>query len=490
MNKTQKKLLPSFAIGAIQLFASCNETDDITLSQKHLQTKARLNSVEYMTFKVNNKLLKKYLSIKKKTPLKITPIVIDNDTLAYKVDFVKGWELISGDQRLSPIMAQSDKELDMSSPNDPNTACVIGQLNYIREIRNSGKKEKNTIWELLDNRDSYLKKKTSRKIKTRGIGKGMWIPTDTTFATQSRDYPHVITTSWHQGYPYNIFCPIVTDSNNQLTHAPVGCIPIAVGQVIYHYRKNNNRDIPIPTSATGPTPTNKAQFGINSLSATGWEYLSSNTYYVAMFLRDLGKKMQTTYKASSSGTKANEISVMQTDYFLAYSEKKEYNYNLMIQYLRNRQPVIIAAKNSNGETGHFFIVDGYKEVCESMVIRYEWDENHIITDEEFIRYPQDIFEPDPKGDTERFVEELSDINTYITMNWGWQTPNTTWYIAHEYSAPYEVSDFAGSFTRPERNYTYSPYWTSAGGTYNSVAYMFYNFQEFYPGKDNTGEFVP
>lgn len=124
------------------------------------------------------------------------------------------------------------------------------------------------------------------------------------------------------------------------------------------------------------------------------------------------------------------------------------------------------------------------------MIKYEWDETHEITDDDFNRYPQEVFEPDPKGGTEKYVEVLSDKNTYITMNWGWQTPNTTWYIAHEYSASYEGSDFAGSFTRPGKDYTYSPYWTAAGGTYNSVAYMFYNFQEFYPGEDNTGETRP
>lgn len=365
MNTKQKATLQTIIIFvALLLASSCNEINDIGLEQSQLQSKAKFNIGKNEDFKVSTQLLKKYLKIKKETPLKITPVVIDGDTLAYKLNYKKGWKLISGDQRISPIITESESDIDLSNPNDPNTSCVSGLLYNIRKIRESREKSKSPIWELLEERPSPPLKK-QRKVKTRGLGRGMWIPTDTTFGTKTYNYPHVITTSWHQGYPYNIFCPIVSSSSGELIHAPVGCVPVAVGQVIYHYRINNNRNIEIPTSATGPTLTSKEQFDITSKSVNGWKYLSSNNYYVAMFLRDLGKKMHTEYRAAESGTAANKVCVMRDYYMLNYAQKEKYDYGVLISHLQKREPVIVAAKNTSGETGHFFIIDGYKEVCEN-----------------------------------------------------------------------------------------------------------------------------
>lgn len=467
--------------------AACSSADDFDFTQNQNFLKVDVKSVPNTDFKVNEQLLHKFLSIKKEKAEKITPIINDDDTLAYIIDYEKGWKLISGDQRLSPILTQSDNgTFDISDSNCPETASILGQINYIKEIRRSEQKEKSPIWEFLSEKNKRNSK--ANKIKKRGYGMGMWIPKDTTYDTQTNTYPHIITTSWHQEYPYNQFTPLRYNEDRGIwMHTPVGCVPVAVGQVIYHYRKDCNRNISIPIAATEPTESNTNEFTIIESSTDGWNYLT-NSYYVAMFLRNLGQQMHTKYAFGGSGTSVNYMWVMRQLYLLDFDTKEKYDYNTLISYLQKRQPIIISGSSSSG--GHRFIIDGYKEIISTLSIRYEWDENHIITEEELNRLPQSLFEQGASGETERIEEITSDKNTYITMNWGWRTDNSNWYLAHEYSSGYAGSDFAGDFNHPQRDYVHPPYWTISGDTYNRVAFMFYNFREYYPTNNEGSEFVP
>lgn len=88
--------------------AACSSADDFDFTQNQNLLKVDVKSAPNTDFKVNEQLLHKFLSIKKEKAEKITPIINDDDTLAYIIDYEKGWKLISGDQRLSPILTQSD----------------------------------------------------------------------------------------------------------------------------------------------------------------------------------------------------------------------------------------------------------------------------------------------------------------------------------------------------------------------------------------------
>lgn len=460
---------------------SCSTADDFDLAQSQRLPDSVSKAAELnVDFKVDKQLLEKFISINDEKPNKISPIIIDADTLAYQLVYTHGWKLISGDQRLSPVLAQSDsKPFNISDSTNPEAASIQGQLHFIQEIRKSDNHEKNVIWEFLSEKND--KKNASRKIKTRGVGTGMWIATDTTYTTNTVTHPHIIATSWHQDYPYNIYTPIVfNDKQNSWKHAPTGCVPTASGQVIYHYRKNNNRGIAIPISATGPNLEDKDRFIVTERSVSGWGNLD-NSNFVAMFVRELGQRMGTSYSFSNSSTSAaNMAKVVRNDYLLDFDFDSKYDYSKLMSSLEKKSPAIIVGKRTSAASSHMFIIDGYKQDIITLSIRYEWDESHQITEEEFNRYPQSVFEPDQKGDTERVDELAIGINTYITMNWGWSTPNSTWYIAHEYALSYESSDFAGSFVTPGKDYTYQPYWNSAAGIYNSVSHMYYNFREYYP----------
>lgn len=54
------------------------------------------------------------------------------------------------------------------------------------------------------------------------------------YSTQTKQMGPVLKTRWHQDFPYNRYCPKF-DSNDPY-HNPAGCIPVAIAQVMNHFK--------------------------------------------------------------------------------------------------------------------------------------------------------------------------------------------------------------------------------------------------------------
>ncbi len=66
---------------------------------------------------VTRQMLSKYLNLAHKSAKvkSIVPVCKDGDTLAYCVNLDEGWKLISGDQRMPPVLAFSDEGCSICS---------------------------------------------------------------------------------------------------------------------------------------------------------------------------------------------------------------------------------------------------------------------------------------------------------------------------------------------------------------------------------------
>ena len=79
-----------------------------------------------------------YLNIarKGKTIDSLTPVIENGDTLAYVAQYTDslGWDLISGDRRLSPVLAFADSGvLNVNDTiNNPAVKAVLGMLQIVR----------------------------------------------------------------------------------------------------------------------------------------------------------------------------------------------------------------------------------------------------------------------------------------------------------------------------------------------------------------------
>ena len=110
----------------------------------------------------------------------------------------------------------------------------------------------------------------------------------------------MITTRWHQDYPWNTLCP-----PDLMRPAKAGCTPIATSQIIYYYRKNDIRNCEIPYDYI--VINNKPYFPYKSTSE--WSNLretaSSNedeNRSTALFIFYIGDMLGTQYLIWTGGS--------------------------------------------------------------------------------------------------------------------------------------------------------------------------------------------
>ncbi|MBE6244944.1 MAG: hypothetical protein E7108_05445 [Bacteroidales bacterium] len=413
-------------------------------SVKDSFVKSQLDTNNHICFNVSEHLLKKYLRLfeKKRIPETIKPIVRNNETLAYYVQYCdnKGWDLISADKRLTPVLVSSPRG---SLPEDfeyiQNFAPVAGMLQSVVATKESKSTIEDGIWNFLSPNSGYEKTvpiKLENIIKTKGLngikglGEGMWIAVDTIIVDTTIIVPKLITTNWYQSSPFNDYTPQENGS-----HCPVGCSPIALGQILYKYFKNNPGLHTIPSTAS--VINSVVSFGPTSSEAWGHlkENSNANCDTTAVFLSWLGWKMGVEYHLDRTGADWSNLTTTLNDY-LNFSNGYSVNNNssttlktnfcnTILSSINEGSPLIVESSNLFNDTLHVFIIDYYEQRLYQYCILYQFDPYHIITDDDYYNYPSWRFDwPngfDPDKDVAEFDEiiNMTDV-TYIGMNWGWK----------------------------------------------------------------------
>ena len=177
----------------------------------------------------------------------------------------------------------------------------------------------------------------------------------------------LVKTQWGQGAPFNLLCPVKTDSTTlKKVHAKAGCVAVAVAQVV------RNREYP-SVSPDGKTPYE-------------WQKMF-NTYYqgiekeslvaVAKLISDCGVQSRAQYGPDASGayTKTavdNMKRLMRFSKYMMPLRRDEYAgeeglkrwKGIIYGELAAGRPVIFSGtqkqKNGKRDRSHAFIVDGYK----------------------------------------------------------------------------------------------------------------------------------
>lgn len=138
----------------------------------------------------------------------------------------KGYVIVSGDDSTTPIIGYTD-----------SGDFVEGQIpEPLQNMLNSWAEKIKKLQEQNPNKanDSMTPAKISHRLALASY-KSKWT-----------DVPVLMSTHWHQSYPYNMLAPHRTDNNNQ---ALTGCLATAASQIVYYFRKDN------PTETLYNTPT-------------------------------------------------------------------------------------------------------------------------------------------------------------------------------------------------------------------------------------------
>ncbi len=464
--------IPLAIVAAAFCITSCNEPNFTSSSSEAIQESIDTNED---CFLVTKSMLNRYLSITgaDKNVISTTTIKDGNIPLAYIVNFKTGWKLISADSRMTPILAFAKTgAMNLNNDNDPAVQLALGIASDIKRLKESNDSTKNGLWAAIENEKSLASGRSSKAI-ARGLGMGMWIQQEPEYESISEEMPHIIATKWGQQIPYNLFMPYIDQALT--SNSNVGCVAVASGQIIYHYRKNNDRGITVPVEAYLPQEVGKEMVVTHS-SVDGWPLIGKYHSHASMFLAQIAKELNTDYTdASAYPERAKYVF---DKYLLAYDSYNGYNYYKVINSLKEGKPVFASAGVTGGTTGHSFIIDSYRSSIENLIINYVWDPEHRITEEELQTYPSEMFEQGADGRDTKQVISLNEENTYLAMNWGdFGSGNTVYYLAREYSAPRSGSDFAGDYYNPGKDVIHTPSWAHSDWNVTHLKLLIYNIRE-------------
>lgn len=504
---TRKHLLYLVACAILFSSTACSnddlfeETELVSESQVKYphRIKPNLNPKDY---NVNIDMVNGFLRLTKKINelRSITPLTIGQDTIAWAVQYQKGWQVLSGDSRVAPILAFNEEgEFEMKEQS-PNAYAMNGFLSYIRDIHYGSDTIKDRLWKFLEtSKLSTVPKRGPRRIGGEIATRGMWVELETNYESSSMNVPHIIQTKWGQGAnnfewdnyggyyfwsEFNTFTP-----KQQGKHTKVGCTAVAAGQIIHHFRKNgHHRGIQIPTNgyvSGNNTAPHFSDFTTNAWNLMEYEFASTGVKYSALFLSFLGNQMGLNYGLNSTGGTIEQAKDALTEYELIYDQINSYRFSAIDSSLNSNSPVYVSAMEDDyGSTKHAFIIDSKHDIEETVTTTYLWDNDYEVSWEEYNRLDPWRFEMpdeyDPYENNDVYYEFTANHSRSISiaMNWGlYGDNNNTYYRVYHFIAPF--SDEYGHF--PGINRWYDPNWGIAINNdsihYNSVVSMLYNIRE-------------
>jgi len=269
--------------------------------------------------------------------------------LYYIINFEEnGFVIISSDKRFYPILAYAfDGNFEMDKiPENCNTWLKSweSQICYALENDNVQLANYSKAWGSI-----------TSELNARKDAKGI-LP--------------LTTGKWSQSAPHNQMCP--ADAESYDGHAPVGCVALAMSQLMYYYR--------FPLSGAGTVLyTPPYQFGVygpqyvNFAEAVyQWPAMSDlcreTNDAIAQLCYHAGVAVETGYMPESSGASINNVSDAFTGHFnyLAdeYLQRADVDSTaawtaILIENLENKQPVLY--RSSMGWGGHVYLCDGYQD---------------------------------------------------------------------------------------------------------------------------------
>lgn len=375
----------------------------------------------------------KYRSLERKEELtvrSITPFYgSDGFPVAYLLNYTKGWELVSADKRATPRLAYSEEgELEMEKCPDTQNAWIETVLDEIKVLRKMTEEQFLELpdaakAEMMDNLEFWQAITISPSFLSRILEGGLRddplgyyeldaVSVDT---LQYETVNHLISVHWHQGAPYNNYCPLRTDVPT--LRAPAGCGAVAAAQILWYLHMHYGYPVYAPTSATCTGNVDSYTMTQSGQSSTIWSLMPLEDDAVAVLMAKVGTMVGMNYSNTGSSSYASYYpSLVFAPFGVDCDLYNSFNMTIASNNLLNGRPLFAYARTANYE-GHAFVIDGYKAYHVVHTIRYRWVSTDPSPDPQTIIFPYyyEYTYEDP------FIREIS-------MNWGWgATYDTGWY---------------------------------------------------------------
>ena len=259
-----------------------------------------------------------------------------------------GYVIVSADDAVTPILAYSFESTYTETNQPPQFISWMKQ--YARQIRFAQKTSTAAIFSVSSAWDHLLNTAPSSLRPYRG----------------QKDVQPMINSNWDQPFPYNEMCPADPAGSNG--HAIVGCVPVAMGQIMYYYRW--------PDHGTGSYTYFDSTYGTQHASFDStwyqWENMKNTVTTsdpgIAQLLYHLGVSVDLVYGPQSSGMYNHKAAYALRTYF-KYSPETRYVFrdstnlnwdSLIIAHLDRKMPLYYAGWSVPNINGHAFVCDGYQ----------------------------------------------------------------------------------------------------------------------------------
>ncbi len=257
-----------------------------------------------------------------------------------------GFVIISGDDRLTPVIGYSDNEPVGNMPQALKD-WLEAYGNYVDDVR-----------------------------------AGVTEPTINNVTATIPSIAPMLKTSWNQSAPYNNYCPTV---NGQKT--PTGCTATAMAQIMkYHeHPAKPKKAISWNNNITGKTETiditKNTYDWTNMLPHYRNGYNSTQADAVATLMWDVGRAINSSYAPEGTGSTdvyAATALVNVFDYSpeIVVAKRAEYTYeeyiDLIIKNLQAKQPIMHTGHGPSYAAGHAFVCDGI-DANGMLHIDWGWD---------------------------------------------------------------------------------------------------------------------
>lgn len=216
-----------------------------------------------------------------------------------------------------------------------------------------------------------------------------------------------IEVKWGQYTPFNNYMPECF----MMGRAPAGCVPTAMAQILSYYEWPLFID---PSSEFFHWEIWKMYFKHWRDFET--QHSTDEINRIATLFKELGTLVNITYNCGGSNASFTDANAAFNTNTLGYNTDGIISYSRTEtrKDLRNNRPVFVGGHKENDETGHVWVVDGYKDqqcVWTEMAYWYRYEGGDT---------PHELF----LIDTLR--AELSTRN-YVHCNWGWDGDNNGWF---------------------------------------------------------------
>ena len=354
-----------------------------------------------------------------------------SQTLFYILNYDKGWEVVAADKRVQPTLAHGDEgTFTMDTDNEPMKFWMnmladgvlrkrqVANQALTRAIIPESEKEPIEFWTAITPYSTP---------QSREAGTYAYV-VEIEYNTRINTYGEELATTWGQEYPWNEYCPYVSEDPND-GRSPAGCVAVAGAQALFYLREHFDMQYATAPSYVTCIGNLASIFSrtFNAMSSSVWDYMPVsdsiippfNRNYAAMFIAYIGELVGVVYGEDESLADTLNLPENVFEFYgISSNTTNGFDIDIVKQNIIRELPIVIRGKDAMlfGD-GHAWVIDQYRTE------RLETIKYYAIFDSP---QTEEYLSTLDKNDAQKRVITTTTLSEDLWMNWGWNGNDNCW----------------------------------------------------------------